>query len=992
MFKQVIEHIPFSVIITDSEGIIEFVNEEFTRTTGFTSEEVAGLTPGILKSGQHGHLFYSRMWETIKAGATWKGEICSRKKDGEILWEIMTIVPLRENSRRITHFVAIKEKINELKNIELELEETELKFRTVFSSIKEGLAILSMAGEILQVNNAFISMVGEDREKGLTGRKIGELFSEKDQGYIIQGLKDVIDKGEKLTLECGSGGNGDGRKDFEISLTSLNDQKGYGIGYVVLLKDISQRKKDENELLLSEQRHRALVEAVPDLMFRLNDRGMFIDDFFRDKIYSVFPRELNSEMISLLSRAFETNEIQTCEYPVEIGDLTRYYEARFIVSGVSEVLVIVRNVTDRHNAEEALRHARDEAEAANRSKSEFLANMSHEIRTPLNSITGFIEILKKSELDNRQREYLDIVSSSASSLLGIINDILDFSKIESRKLEVDRVAFDPLKEFESVIDLYYVKASEKGIDLLSFIDPALPGKLMGDPLRIKQVMGNLLSNAVKFTPEKGMIVITIKNDGVEDNRCRVTFSVEDSGIGIADYKKDRIFEAFEQMDTSVSRRYGGTGLGLTIALNLVKLMGGKLDVESEKGKGSTFYFSLTFDVASKKEKFVFDSLQGRSNVTVYCRNAGSLLNEQLCNYLQGLKFIVTKTNDMDSIMMSPESDILFVIYDRETRCDVHGFLNVNPRRPVIICAGEKDLADLDDVRRSNVRIIMPPFHPSNIVNAIMEVTGDKRLQRWGNKKTAETVPVKFTGKILVAEDNSVNQMLMKIMLKEYGLETGIASNGIEAFDMYKKGNYDMILMDVNMPVADGMESAAMIRDFENAGNRVHVPVVALTARAMKGDREEILAAGMDGYLSKPLDEKALRDVLGRFLSPLENEKAGKDEEKGPVYEENYDRQEVASQLGIPATAMPALLKAFFSNGQETLGNLRRSLKNENREEVGMAAHKLKGACYNFRFNILGGLCEKLEKNAPGEDFKILWEHFGEIEKRFTRLVETINVE
>ncbi len=988
MFNRIIEQMPSSVVITDKAGTIEYVNEKFINITGYSFEEAVGNNLRILKSGEQDEKFYSQLWNKILGGDIWKGELSNRGKNGETFWESATIIPLKDRKGEVTHFVAIKENITEYKEIEQELEEFEIKFQTVFSSIKEGLAILSDSGEILQVNKAFVDLVGESSESDVAGKRLTDYVSEEDRSRVEKYCSSVFGTEENITFDYQSHLKGETQNDFEMSVASLIDQRGTAIGYTVLLKDISERKKNEQQLMISEKRHRALVEAVPDLMFRLNDEGMFIDEIFRKKISKVFPEKLNSEIVEALAKAFRTNEIQTYEYPVEINDSLRYYEARFIVSGISEVLVIVRNVTDRHRAEEELKKARDEAETANRAKSEFLANMSHEIRTPLNGIMGFIEVLKKSRLDKNQQEYMNIVSLSARSLLGIINDILDFSKIESRKLEIDMAPFDPLKEFESIIDLFYVRAVEKNIELLSFIDPNLPGEIIGDPLRIKQVLSNLLSNALKFTPEYGFVNVTIRKQEMKDGICKVLFSVADSGIGISEYKKDKIFEAFEQMDPSITRRFGGTGLGLTIALNLVKLMGGDLDVKSKKGEGSDFYFLLEFGVGSQDEKrrlsVPFETLP---EVVLYRRNHGSELEDLLLKYLISFKFQVKEVNDLDEFNVEKKSDVVFFVYHDENWYDVVAFIKAYPQYPVIIVSGAEGLARLDELRSEKARIVMPPLNPSKIFNAIIETYNGAIVEL--DDSNVWRAPVKYIldAKVLVAEDNPVNQMLMRIMLQEYGIDVVIVSNGIEAFDCRKNEDFNLILMDINMPVADGIETTEMIRYYESTNNLKPVPIVALTARAMKGDREDLLSRGMDGYIPKPIEESSLREILLQFLSGIEV----RSHERGEVVSgEAYNKKEVAAQLGIPLDALDKLINTFLENSEQVIESLEKAANEQNRENVEIYSHKLKGASYNFRFNELGRLSEAVEVKAASENFEIIMGIISEIKKEYNSIRYMLN--
>ncbi len=374
-----------------------------------------------------------------------------------------------------------------------------------------------------------------------------------------------------------------------------------------------------------------------------------------------------------------------------------------------------------------------ESMQASKAKSEFLANMSHEIRTPLNAILGFIDILRETERDKDKITYLQTVHTSSQTLLGIINDILDFSKIESGNLNIEKIDFNVVDEFQTLADLFRAKASEKNLKFLLSMDQSMPAALHSDPLRIKQVMANLLSNAIKFTPKNGKIELKMNYKNGELN-----IAVLDSGIGIAKNKQNHIFEAFSQAESSTTRKYGGTGLGLSISAKLVEMLGGKLKIKSEPNNGSIFYFSLPTKAGKHKPKHA----------------------------------------------RSPQAKINF--------------------------KGEK---------------------------------------------------------ILLVEDNKANQMFMALILKKIFLEHEIANDGNEAVAMFKKNKYDLILMDENMPNLNGIEATKQILEIEKQNNLEHTPIIALTANALKGDREKFMEAGMDEYLSKPINKETLATTIKIFLNP-----------------------------------------------------------------------------------------------------------------------------
>jgi signal transduction histidine kinase/CheY-like chemotaxis protein len=508
---------------------------------------------------------------------------------------------------------------------------------------------------------------------------------------------------------------------------------------------------------------------------------------------------------------------------------------------------------------------------ASEAKSMFLANMSHEIRTPLNGIVGFTELLKDTELHDEQREFIEIIEKSSENLLEIINNILDLSKIESNKLEIEDIAFNPMEEFESAVDVYAVRASEKHIDLGCFIDPSLERPLKGDPTKIKEVIINLLSNAVKFTNNGGSVNVDVRRvESDETGRARVRFQVKDSGIGVTSEQKSRIFEAFGQADTSITRKYGGTGLGLTISSRFVELMGGKLDLESHPGEGTMFFFTLSFDEIETLNEPIKGSFSNINAVIHESKTKKKLQSTYLKEYLDYLGVSYTTFTELDELKILERQvnyDLLFVDNDYISEDELIQFASANEQ--TVLITKSYYMKKIDSMGLDLFKVLYEPLNSSKIRSVLETYEAEAfntRKQKTTRRKKFDEKNSRFAANVLVAEDNIINQKLIKRTLEDLGLTVSLANNGLEAFERRKNGEFDLIFMDIQMPVLDGMEATQEILDFEGDHNQHHVPIIALTANALKGDRERFMAVGMDEYTTKPLVRSDIISLLNNFLS------------------------------------------------------------------------------------------------------------------------------
>ena len=1000
--------------IIQKNGKFSEVNPAFERALGFAVKEVIArpLLDFIHAEDQEATL---RVLENARVGIpTLDFENKVRCNDGTYKWISWTTVSLPDEDL----IYAIGRDMSERKRVLDQLRTSELRFRTTVEGMGEGLIIIDRDDVITYANSRMGYITGYSASE-LIGQFASRILRSSQEGDLRTPRR-LSGNSERYELRLNKK-NGESIW-IEVNATPYRNLQGDVIGTIAAVAEITKRKNAQEALREIQKRYYYLFDHANDIIYRADNRGRF--SFFNasaTRVLGYARQELSGRHYldfvvpeyRAAAKLFYVDQIREkvpgtyYEFPVICKDGSVVWLGQNVQIVVENGVIVgfdgvARDITERKKVEGELLRAKDAAEIAARAKSEFVATMSHEIRTPMNAIIGTTSLLMQTQLTDEQREYGKTIQFGGEALLTVIDGILDYSKMESGKMELYRHPFELISCIEETFDLLAPKAFEKRIDLNYLVEPGVPPFIYGDNVRVRQILLNLVSNAVKFTAEGEVTIIVSARKAGDDESRFIKFAVSDTGIGIQSEKIQSLFKPFEQLGSETGRRFGGTGLGLAISKRLVEMMEGDIWAESREGEGSVFYFTMKCQVIEQERGPLYrDHLRDLIGKRVLLADEGEFSRKAISGMLTEWGMTVTGIDsilDAKDRIKGDDHDVVLIdsnLFEQRTEEKFSVLLRElsSGSKPLILVTRQILLdSKLRGLKEIFSDIVPRPVKRERLMGILAKaltgkMTGagvappDLKAMPFGEKKKL---------KILVAEDNIVNQKMMVRVLEKMDYDPGVAADGQEVIHALRSQRYDVVFMDVQMPVMDGIEATKIIISSMAGGERPKI--IALTANAAEDEKERCLAAGMDGFLSKPIRMEELSRSLDYWEGVIRRESAVGDDAPTPETDP-IDMKVIKSLRELQDDDSDAflheLIDLFLKTASVHIGRIGENLRNSDAKGLVLSSHTLKGSSVNLGAIPMADLCRRIEEKSKKDELSGVDELLLAVEKEFLRVKERL---
>jgi PAS domain S-box-containing protein len=1046
-FRIMADGCPAVMWVTGADGGIQFINRAFREFAGAGVEENEGTKWRLVLHPDDAPEYAKAFQRAVRGHAPFAAEVRARRASGEWRWLASYAEPRLSADGEFLGHVGLSPDITERKQAGQSSQFQHSLIRAIHEVSLDGILVVNDENLIVSHNRRFLD-VWRIPLSGIPDNLPDYRIGGQSPLILSAALDRVRDPGAFLKRVRGPDDHPGADDDCEIALkdgrtlechsASLRTETGQSQGRVWFYRDITGRKKAEEALKSSEEKFRQLAENIREVFFIMTPSGaelLYVSPAYEQvwgrTLASVYQIPMSwAEAIhpddraraNLVAARQLQGELVDSEYRIQTPEGEKWIRSRTSpirdqAGQLIRIVGIAEEITERKRYERELIDAREGADEANRAKSEFLANMSHEIRTPMNGVIGMTGLLLDTELNEDQRRYAEIVRASSELLLRLLNDILDFSKIEARKLSLETLDFDLQSVLDDFVGPLTVRAQDKGLELLCSADPTVPTLLRGDPGRLCQILTNLAGNAVKFT-QAGEVAVRVSLEEERETECLLRFSVRDTGIGVPKDKIGILFDKFSQVDTSTTRNYGGSGLGLAISKQLAGMMGGEVGVASEEGRGSEFWFTVRLGKQSKGVRretrppadlcgvrvlIVDDNATNREILTTRMTFWG-MRPAEAQDGITAIQALYRALEENDPFRVAV-IDMQMPGMDGET---LGRNIQADPRladtRMVMLTSVEdrggaprfKAIGFLayaaKPIRQHELR---------KILSRVLSNLADSGAQPIVTRPLPYPALPRFAGvgaRILLAEDNTTNQLVALGILKKFGLAADAVSNGAEALKALESIPYNLVLMDVQMPVMDGIEATRQIRSPQSAVLNHGICIIAMTAHTMQSDRERCLAAGMNAYLSKPVSPQELSDVLVRWLpkNHAELETTNTVEVLPAILHSSspvvFDQAAMLERLANDKELARKVTEGFLDDIPRQIEALRRYVDISDASGAERQAHLLRGAAANVGGEALRALAFQIEKGGKTGDLRAVDAHMDELECQFLRLKEAMTRE